>query len=82
VEVTYSEAQALKQEFMELYDLRELILEENVKEQQAALEESIAELEELDLSSLDETVMKLIETGVQATSTINPTTLVSIYKLL
>lgn len=82
VEVTYSEAQAIKQEFMELYDLRELILEENVKEQQAALEESIAELEELDLSSLDETVMKLIETGVQATSTINPTTLVSIYKLL
>lgn len=80
IEVTYSEAQAIKSEFMELYDLRELILEENAKEQQSALEESMAELEELDLSSLDETVMKLIETGVQSTSTIVPTKLVAIYK--
>ena len=80
IDVSYSEAQAIKSEFMELYDLRELILEENVIEKQSALEESIAELDELDLSSLDETVMKLIETGVQGTSTIIPTKLVSIYK--
>ena len=82
MDVTYSEAQAIKTEFMEIYELRELILEENSKEQQTALEESIAELDDLDLSTLDETVMTLIETGVQSTTTINPLTLVAIYKEL
>lgn len=82
VDVSYSEAQSIKSELMEFYDLRELILEENVKEQQTALEESIAELDELDLGALDETVTKLIETGVQGTTTINPSKLAQIYKIL
>jgi DNA repair exonuclease SbcCD nuclease subunit len=82
IDVSYSEAQSLKSELMELYELRELILEENIKEQQMALEESIAELDELDLSALDETVTKLIETGVQGTTTINPSRLAQIYKKL
>ena len=78
--ISYSEAQNLKKEFVELYKLREFVLEENKKEQQQALAETILEeLEELDLSCLDETVKKLIETGVQATTIIFPDQLISIY---
>lgn len=82
MDLSYSEAQAIKSEFMEIFELRELILEENNKAKQEALEESIAELDELDLASLDETVMKLIETGIQGTNSINPIKLVTIYKQL
>ena len=83
VDVTYSEAQTLKAEFLELYKLREFSLEENAKEQQAAVAETaLEELEELDLSQLDETVMKLIETGVQSTTSIYPSYLVELYKEL
>ena len=80
VDISYSEAQSLKTEFMALYELREFSLEENSKEQQQSLTESaIEELEELDLGSLNETVKKLIETGVQATATIDPAKLVALF---
>jgi len=83
IDVSYSEAQTLKKECMETFKLRELILEENTVEQQQALTESaIAELDELDLASLDETVKRLIETGVQATTTIDPKKLIALYEEL
>lgn len=80
IDISYSEAQLLKKEYMEMYELREFILEENVIERQHALEESaIAELDELDQSTIDETIKKLIESGVQSTTTINPKKLIKIY---
>lgn len=78
--LTYSEVQHLKSDLMEMFNLRELILEDNVKELQESLQESITELDELDLSMLDETVIKLIETGVQSTTTIFSDKLATIYK--
>lgn len=81
--LTYSEAQQLKADIVEAFDLREFTLEEDHRQRQHALEESaLAELEDLDLSSLDETVKKLIETGVQATTTIDPALLIEIYEEL
>lgn len=83
VDISYSEAQSLKAEFLELYKLREFSLEENSREQQASLEETaMAELDELDLSSLNETVKKLIEAGVQATTNIDPKKLIIEYEAL
>lgn len=83
VDISYSEAQSLKKDLIETFNLRELSLEENAIERQQALSEStLDELDELDLSILNETVKKLIETGVQATTTINPKTLTLLYSEL
>jgi DNA repair exonuclease SbcCD nuclease subunit len=79
LDMSYSEAQSFKKEVIELFGLRELSLEENAKERQESIEDSMAELEDLDLGTLDETVKNLIGMGVQATTTINPVYLEQLY---
>ena len=83
MEITYSEAQVLKEEFIKTFDLREFSIEENIIEKKDAVAGSEDEsLENLDMSSLTETVRNLIETGIQKTSTINSETLISIWNEL
>jgi DNA repair exonuclease SbcCD nuclease subunit len=81
IPISYSDAQQIKKDLMEAYQLRELILEENIKEQQAAISESaIKELDEMDLSSIDQSIKKLIIEGVQDIAGIQPQLLVNIYE--
>jgi len=81
IPISYSDAQQIKKDLTEAYQLRELILEENIKEQQAAISESaIKELDEMDLSSIDQSIKKLIIEGVQDIAGIQPQLLVNIYE--
>jgi DNA repair exonuclease SbcCD nuclease subunit len=80
-EIGYSEAQQLREELTNLLDLREFSLEENLYEKKDAIEgEEI--IEDFDLSSLNEAVVKMLQTGVQGTSTIDPERLINIYQKL
>lgn len=82
-EVSYSEAQLIKKEFMEIYELREFVLEENTKEiQDAIAESSMRELDDMDLTSIDQSISKLILEGVENSGAINPSMLVQIYSEL
>lgn len=82
LDLSYSDAQFLREGLMEEYGLREFIIEENVNERREALEEGINDLEEFDLTALDVTVRKLLETGVPTTTAINPHTLIEEYDTL
>ena len=85
MEITYSEAQVLKEEFVKAFDLREFAIEENILEKKDAVageEQNEDLLENLDLSSLKDTVRGLLETGIQNTTTINTATLIQIWNEL
>lgn len=84
MEVTYSEAQVLKEEFVEAFQLREFTIEENVAERKANIEGDIEEEEDIDEESvsLEETVRNLLQTGVVKTATINNSTLIEIWNEL
>lgn len=81
IDIGYSEAQALREEFTKIHGLREFVLEENILEKKDAI---IGEevMEEFDLSSLDDAVVRMIETGITGTSTIDSKKLVEIYQQL
>ena len=73
MDITYTEVQALKEEFSKGFELREFKVDENVQEKKEALSEGAdVEIDSLDASGLDATIQRLIETGVQATTTIDP----------
>lgn len=80
-EIGYSEAQQLRDELTRELGLREFALEENLYERREAIagEESI---EDFDLSSLNDAVVTMLQTGVSGTSTIDPTRLIDIYQRL
>lgn len=79
-EISYSEAQLIKKEFMEIYELREFILEQNTRELQETLSEvAIKELDDMDLNSIDESIKKLIVDGIDKGGLICPVKLVEIY---
>jgi DNA repair exonuclease SbcCD nuclease subunit len=80
-EILYSEAQALREEMVSNLGLREFSLEENLFERQEAIagDDSI---ESFELSSLNDAVVKLLQTGVTGTSTIDPERLINIYHRL
>lgn len=81
-DISYSDVQALREEMMELYNLREFSVEEDLLSKKDALENG-AELDsDLDTSSLDATVRQLIREGVTPTPTINPDTLIELYEEL
>ena len=81
VDIVYSEAQALKEEMMTAGELREFVLEENAFEKNEAIagEDNI---DTFDLSSLNEAVVKMLETGVSGTTTIDASRLIQIYNQL
>jgi len=80
-EIGYSEAQQLREEITKLLNLREFSLEENLYEKKDAIagEEMI---EDFDLSSLNDAVVKMLHTGITGTSTIDPDRLIDIYQRL
>lgn len=82
VDVGYSDVQALREEMMTEFELREFSVEEDTQSKKDSLSEGLELEGEVDLSSLDATVRKLIYEGVAATATIDPAYLVELYEEL
>jgi DNA repair exonuclease SbcCD nuclease subunit len=76
-EISYSDAQSLKDEMLKSLNLREFTLEENIIGKQEVLEGE--EMQEIDLSSLNDAVIKMLETGITDMPTIESSRLISIY---
>jgi DNA repair exonuclease SbcCD nuclease subunit len=82
-EIGYSEAQQLREELTKLLDLREFSLEENLYEKKDAIAgEGEEAINDFDLSSLNDAVVKMLQTGVTGTSTIDAERLIDIYQRL
>jgi DNA repair exonuclease SbcCD nuclease subunit len=81
IEIGYSEAQSLREEISKQLNLREFSLEENVLEKKEALEGEETD-SDLDLSSIDDAVVRMIKSGLSGISTITPDLLVDIYQKL
>jgi calcineurin-like phosphoesterase family protein len=81
VDIGYSEAQTLREEMVKQLGLREFSLEENLFEKKDAIagEEVLGDF---DLSSLNDAVVKMLQTGISGTTTIDPNRLVDIYQQL
>lgn len=82
VDIGYSEVQALRDEMIKELGLREFSVEEDIAFRREQLAEGLEVDGDIDLSSLDNTVRKLINEGVQASATIDPATLVKLYEEL
>lgn len=78
VDIGYSDAQTLREEMIKQVGLREFSLEENLTEKKDAIAGDEA-ISDFDLSSLNDAVIKMLETGVTGTSTIDPQRLIDIY---
>lgn len=80
-EIGYSEAQQLREELTTVLNLREFTLEENLLEKKEAIagEEM---MEDFDLSSLNDAVVKMLQTGITGTTTIDASKLIEIYQRL
>lgn len=81
IDIGYSDAQTLKEEMVKELGLREFALEENLVERKDALAGE-GESEDFDLSSLNDAVIKMLQTGVSGTATIDPNRLIEIYQQL
>ena len=82
-DLTYSEAQQIKNEFMEIYELRDFVLEEKNKDLlENVSNEALKELDEMDLSSIDESIKRLILEGIEKVDKIDPVKLIQIYGAL
>jgi DNA repair exonuclease SbcCD nuclease subunit len=83
-DVGYSDVQALREEMMTNFSLREFSVEEDLQSKKDSLEAGLGDNDDddLDLSSLDNTVRKLIIEGVSPTPTIDPEILVTLYEEL
>jgi DNA repair exonuclease SbcCD nuclease subunit len=81
LEISYSEAQSIKNELMQIFELREFILEQNTQElQESITESSIANLDRMDLTSINDSIIKMIMEGITEKGSINPKKLVEIYE--
>lgn len=80
-EILYSEAQALKEEMAKGFNLREFSIEESVLEKREAIAGDTG-VDNFDLSSLNDAVIKMLQTGVTGTSTIDSKKLIDIYSKL
>ena len=78
-DIGYSDVQALREEMIKTFSLREFSVEEDVAMRKEMLSEGLELETELDMSSLDNTVRQLINEGVQQSATIDPATLVRLY---
>lgn len=81
-DVGYSDVQALREEMMTAFDLREFSVEEDTQSKKDAISAGLDEELDLDMSSLDNTVRMLIHEGVTPTATIDPNVLVELYEEL
>ena len=82
IEITYTEAQILKEAMLKDFQLREFILEENALDRKDMLTQENEEMEDLDFSSIKETVRNLLSTGINNTATINSEKLIAIWNEL
>ena len=83
VDIGYSEVQALRDEMIKELGLREFSVEEDILFRKEQLSEGLEMTDnEIDLTSLDNTVRKLINEGVQKSGTIDPAVLVKLYEEL
>jgi hypothetical protein len=82
VDVGYSEVQALREEMMKTFNLREFTVEEDLQAKKDAVAAGLELDDDLDLSSLDGTVRRLIHEGVTPTATIDPNILIELYEEL
>lgn len=81
-DIGYSDVQALREEMINTFSLREFSVEEDVAARKGMLSEGLELETELDMSSLDNTVRQLINEGVQQSPTIDPAALVRLYEEL
>lgn len=81
-DIPYSDVQALREEMMESFELREFSVEEDIASKKDALSSGLEIEGDLDLSSLDGTVRQLITEGVSPTATIDPEYLACLYEEL
>lgn len=82
LDIGYSDVQALREEMINSLGLREFSVEEDIAARKEAINEGLELENELDLSSLDNTVRQLITEGVQASPTIDPSSLIKLYEEL
>lgn len=82
VDIGYSDVQALREEMIETLQLREFSVEEDILTRKSSLSEGLELENEVDLSSLDNTVRQLITEGVKVSATIDPQTLIQLYEEL
>ena len=81
-DIGYSDVQALREEMISTFELREFSVEEDVVARREALSEGLELETDLDMSSLDNTVRQLINEGVAPSPTIDPQALVRLYEEL
>lgn len=77
MDIGYSEAQTLREEMIKSLGLREFSLEENIAERKEAI--AGEEMEDFDMGSLNDAVIKMLQTGIAGTTTINADKLIEIY---
>jgi DNA repair exonuclease SbcCD nuclease subunit len=81
-DIGYSDVQALREEMIKTFSLREFSVEEDVLARKEMLSEGLELETELDMTSLDNTVRQLINEGVSPSPTIDPQALVRLYEEL
>ncbi len=81
-DIPYSDVQALREEMMTSFELREFSVEEDLASKKDSLSTGLEIDGDIDLSSLDSTVQQLINEGVSPTATIDPNYLVELYQSL
>jgi hypothetical protein len=79
IDITYSEAQAIKEAMIEQFELRSFILEENKTYKKELLEGDDGDISLEDFVSLDDLVVKKLET-IEKNDIIDPLKLVNLYR--
>lgn len=82
MDIGYSDVQALRDEMLTSLQLREFSVEEDISARKELLSEGLELEGEIDLTSLDNTVRKLIHEGVAPSPTIDPNVLINVYEEL
>jgi DNA repair exonuclease SbcCD nuclease subunit len=80
VEISYSEAQQVKEELIDRLNLREFSFEETNVERAGDQDED--SIDDFEIASLNDAIVKMIETGVPTTVNIDPKILAEIYSKL
>lgn len=81
-DIGYTEVQALRQEMLDTFKLREFSVEEDLQARKEAISEGLEIEGDVDMTSLNDTVRNLINEGVAPSPTIDPAQLVKIYEEL
>jgi hypothetical protein len=79
IDITYSEAQAIKEAMIEQFDLRSFILEENKTYKKELLEGEDSDDTLDDFVSLDDLVVKKLE-SIEKNDIIDPSKLIALYR--